>query len=411
MTAGPPGVPDLISSLSQGTVPIVVEPVHTAAQAAELDLMLWRIRGTSAVELRELDAGEATFDVGLGRPVAMASDLRTLFGRDLVSCRREDGVFRVRLSAPPVTHDLAAPDGHAAPLTGRWEAASPDVPGPDDGDGTPVGDDPDEPIAPVPLGAPLRLADPAVLVDALDADPTTLVLLIDHELVIRAVHGGLPAPWGDHAPPAVGASLNDVAPPHLHRGLADRVSAVLRGADVAQVWTTADGGDAHEVALRPVQRDGRVIGCRATVSDVSDRRHDRELLRDLTAVFEVAFREAPDGQGLLAPDGTWLRSNPALHRLLGRSSGELRGRALADLLEPADAGREAELRLEAERGDRERYAVDLDPRVAAAAGVGVRVLAAAIRAPGGGVRGYVVHAVTTDELPDELTPEIVEGPW
>ncbi|CAB4945478.1 unannotated protein [freshwater metagenome] len=410
MTPRPPDVPGLISALSSGTVPVAIGPVHTAEQAAELDLLLWRIAGTSGVELRELDGGEATFEVRLGRPVALAGDLRTLFGRDLVSCSRDGDVFRVLLAAPPVAHAHAGADEGLVPFTGRWG----DEPGgaePVDDAGTDDVVVPEEPDRPVPLGAALRLGDPAVLAGALDADPTLLVLLVDHELVLRAVHGGLRPPWTDGAPARPGASLNDVAPPHLHRGLADRVSAVLRGAEDPQVWSTTAGDRAHEVVLRRVERDGRVIGCRATVSDVTGRQHDRELLRDVTGAFEVAFREAPVGQALLAPDGTWLRGNPALHRLLARSPAELRGHALADLLEPADAAREAELRLEVERGDRERYAVDLAPRVAAPAGLGVRAHVAPIPAPGGGVRGYVAHFATTDELPDELAPEVVEGPW
>lgn len=407
MSAGPSGVPDVLSALSSGTVPVAVEPVHTAEQAAELDLMLWRIRGTRAVQLRGLQGGSATFDVGLRRPVAMASDLRALFGRDLLDCRRDGDVFRVRLAAPPATPDRTAAPAASVPLTGRWTAEPVAEPEP-----APalVPEDP-EPLAPGTAAAAARLEDPAALADAVDADPDVLVVLIDHELRIRAAYGGLRPPWGPREETVAGAALGDVAPPHLHRGLTDRVAAVLRGTTASHVYTSAGPGRVFEVALRPVRLDDRVAGCRATVRDVTDRHRERERIRDLTAVFEVAFREAPTGQALLGPDGTWLRTNDALHRLLGRAAEELQGTALAALLDEGEARRERAFRAEVDRGDRVRFAVDLDPRAAGLSTVGVRAHVAAITSPEGRVRAYVAHLAPTGELPVELDPEIVDGPW
>jgi PAS domain-containing protein len=413
MSVPPSGVPDLISALSSGTVPVAIAPVHTREQGAELELMLWRIRGTRTVALRGLEGGTATFDVGLRRPVAMASDLKALFGRDLVGCRREGDVFRVALVAPPATHAPSAAAPSTTPLTGRWavgaeEPAAPPTPSVPDV-GAPAGSP--FPAAFATSADVARLADPATLVRTLDADPGSLVLLLDTEGRIRAVHGALRPPWGPRAETVVGAALNDVAPPHLHRGLADRVAAVLRGAAASQVYTTAGAGRAFEIELRPVELGGRVVGCRATVRDVTGAHHDRELLRDLTGVFEVAFREAPTGQALMSPDGTWLRTNPALHELLRRDSGALHGTALADLLSEADAERERRLRGEVARGGRTRYAVDLDPRAAGLTSAGVRAHVAAIATPDGRIRGYFVHFAPTDELPAALDPEVVDGPW
>jgi len=405
MTAGPSGVPDVLSALSSGTVPVAVEPVHTAEQAAELDLMLWRIRGTRAVRLRGLQGGRATFDVGLGRPVAMASDLRALFGRDLRDCRRDGDVFRVRLLAPPATPDRTAAPAASVPLTGRWAAEPVAEPEPEPAPEVAA------PLAPRTTTSAARLEDPAALADALDTDPDVLVLLIDHELRIRAAYGGLRPPWGPREETVAGAALGDVAPPHLHRGLTDRVAAVLRGTTASHVYTSAGPGRVFEVALRPLHLDDGVAGCRATVRDVTDRHRERERIRDLTAVFEVAFREAPTGQALLAPDGTWLRTNDALHRLLGRAAEELQGAALADLLDAGEARRERGFRAEADRGDRVRFAVDLDPRAARLSTVGLRAHVAAITGPDERVRAYVVHLAPTGELPVELDPEVVDGPW
>jgi PAS domain S-box-containing protein len=53
-------------------------------------------------------------------------------------------------------------------------------------------------------------------------------------------------------------------------------------------------------------------------------------------VLEAAFREAVTEMALLTPERIFLRANPALCRLLGRSEAELRGLAVEDIAHPDD---------------------------------------------------------------------------
>jgi PAS domain S-box-containing protein len=69
---------------------------------------------------------------------------------------------------------------------------------------------------------------------------------------------------------------------------------------------------------------------------IATRLAARKRLTDSEARFEATFEQAAMGIALLAPDGRWLRVNPALCRIVGYSEAELMTLSFQDLTFPDD---------------------------------------------------------------------------
>ena len=87
-----------------------------------------------------------------------------------------------------------------------------------------------------------------------------------------------------------------------------------------------------DVSLTPVP-GGRVL---VSVHDVTRRYAAEQALRDSEEQFRATFEQAPIGIGRIGPDGTWLRVNETLRRILGCSVDELAQSRLQDLAHPDD---------------------------------------------------------------------------
>ena len=95
-----------------------------------------------------------------------------------------------------------------------------------------------------------------------------------------------------------------------------------------------------QAAYVPDVVDGQVVGFVVLVTDITERRM-AELAREAAeARFSLAFEASPVGMGLLDPEGRLTNVNTALCTMLGYSHGELSGRPLVDLIEPANGKRE-----------------------------------------------------------------------
>ncbi|MDB5074371.1 MAG: cph2 2 [Chloroflexi bacterium] len=84
--------------------------------------------------------------------------------------------------------------------------------------------------------------------------------------------------------------------------------------------------------------DGRFSGVLGMVSDITERTKAEAALRASEERYQQVERSTPIGLALQAPDGRYLRVNPALCALLGYSEAELLGRAFRDITHPDDLG-------------------------------------------------------------------------
>jgi two-component system, cell cycle sensor histidine kinase and response regulator CckA len=99
---------------------------------------------------------------------------------------------------------------------------------------------------------------------------------------------------------------------------------------------TADTQSAIRALVAPILGDdGRVQGGVAMVEDISERRRAEDAVRSSQAQFRTLIQSAPDGIAVHRA-GRLVFVNPAFCRMLGyASSGELLGREVAELVDPA----------------------------------------------------------------------------
>jgi len=82
--------------------------------------------------------------------------------------------------------------------------------------------------------------------------------------------------------------------------------------------------------------DPAVHGIITTARDVTARTQAEEALRQSEERYREVERHAPIGLALVAPDGRWLRVNPALCALVGYTEDELGARTFQDITHPDD---------------------------------------------------------------------------
>jgi PAS domain S-box-containing protein len=145
-----------------------------------------------------------------------------------------------------------------------------------------------------------------------------------HEVVGRET----PSLWHDpEEVTARAAALSEELHEPVPLGFEVLVSKSRRQGIDSSEWTfiRKDGsrfpGNLTVTTLR--DRRGAPTGYLGVVEDITERRRQQQALRTSEETFRTAMEFAPIGQVLIAPDGRWLKVNPALCRLLGYSEEEL----------------------------------------------------------------------------------------
>ena len=146
----------------------------------------------------------------------------------------------------------------------------------------------------------------------------------------------------------VGRAVTDFLHPTDHARHAEVRAALAAGADeqVAECRVArATGGWVWVELHYTVERDadGAPREVQAAARDITARKVAEAAGRAADAQFRAAFDSAPIGMALVAPNGAWLRVNPALCAILGYSHEELRERRFQDLTHPDDLDADLEL--------------------------------------------------------------------
>ncbi|MHA2425544.1 MAG: PAS domain S-box protein [Candidatus Thorarchaeota archaeon] len=104
--------------------------------------------------------------------------------------------------------------------------------------------------------------------------------------------------------------------------------------------------------------DGEVFGTIAVISDVTARNLAEAALAKSESQFRAAFDQAAVGVAIAAPDGTLLRTNQALEKILGYSPGEMEGINAFDIANPDERNRIMTLNREILAGVRKSYQLE-----------------------------------------------------
>ena len=87
----------------------------------------------------------------------------------------------------------------------------------------------------------------------------------------------------------------------------------------------------------PIRDDsGRIIRMGGFAADITQAKQTEESLRESVKMFRSAMEHAAIGKALVAPDGRWLKVNPALCRIIGYSEEELLASDFQSITHPDD---------------------------------------------------------------------------
>jgi diguanylate cyclase (GGDEF)-like protein/PAS domain S-box-containing protein len=161
----------------------------------------------------------------------------------------------------------------------------------------------------------------------------------------------------------VGRPVYDFVHPDDRAGHVALREALAAGSDeeVAERRMKTAAGDWRWVetrcrALR--DDDGRFLGVQSSARDITDRKAAEEARRIADEQFRTAFDDALVGIALVAPDGTWLRVNDALCRIVGRERDELYGGTFQDITHPEDLDADLALLEQTLAGERSGYQME-----------------------------------------------------
>lgn len=99
----------------------------------------------------------------------------------------------------------------------------------------------------------------------------------------------------------------------------------------------------------------RLIGAQ---TDITDTRNAEEALRQSERQFRSAMEYAPIGKALLAPDGRWLKVNPAICRFLGYTEQELLAIDFQTITHPDDLAKDVDHVKRLLTGDEHTYSME-----------------------------------------------------
>ncbi len=108
----------------------------------------------------------------------------------------------------------------------------------------------------------------------------------------------------------------------------------------------------------PVIREGKPVGIRGVVIDITERKRAEEALRESEARFRAIFDGAAIGIELVDRTGRPIEINPALQKILGYTAEEMRSMAFTDYMHPEDATADMALFEEMVAGQRNQYQVE-----------------------------------------------------
>jgi len=91
-----------------------------------------------------------------------------------------------------------------------------------------------------------------------------------------------------------------------------------------------------DLAVAKRNRDGKVVRIIGAMTDITERKFIESKLQLAVRQFQLAFDHATVGKGIVSPDGSWLKVNPALCDLLGYSEKDLLKTDFQTLTHPDD---------------------------------------------------------------------------
>jgi len=165
--------------------------------------------------------------------------------------------------------------------------------------------------------------------------PHGALIVYDHDLRHLSAGGRGLSEMGLSRELLEGKTIYEAFPPETAAVLEPRYRAALAGEESS--FDVPYGGRMFSLRLAPILgEDGLVLAGMAISQDVTEGREAERQLRESEQRFRLAFEHAPIGIAIVGLDGLFREVNPALCRLTGYESAELRTLTFQDITHPDD---------------------------------------------------------------------------
>ena len=177
-----------------------------------------------------------------------------------------------------------------------------------------------------------------------EATPDCVKLVAPDGTLLQINPAGLGMVEGDEG--VLGGCVYDLVAPEFRAAYRAFHEEVCRGRGGALAFDIVGlkGARRHlESAAVPLPVPGGGFAQLAVTRDVTDRKRAEDALRQSEERFRQSFDQAPIGVALVAPDGRWLRVNPAVCDIVGYPEAELLALTFQDITHPDDLAADLDL--------------------------------------------------------------------
>ncbi len=144
--------------------------------------------------------------------------------------------------------------------------------------------------------------------------------------------------FGRRSDEVMGAHVSEIVGETTYQKIRPQIEKCLTGKTVSfeEKRVSADEGERWISAtyVPDVDKHGKILGCFALLSDVTDRRAKDEALRQSEARMRAIFEHSPIAINLKDRDGKYLLVNKRWERTLDKDSRELEGQGVEAVLPP-----------------------------------------------------------------------------
>ena len=200
------------------------------------------------------------------------------------------------------------------------------------------------------LAAIVEHSDDAILSETLDG-------------VITSWNSGAERLYGYRADEVLGRSRALLIPPERHDEFSRTLTRLKSGDRIERFETVRVRKDGSRidvsVSMSPMRDgDGNIVGASGIGREIGARKQAEDALRENEARFRAIFESSAVGISRVDRDGRVVEVNPAIERILGYTTQELRGRRFAEISHPDDGTESRERYRDLVEGHLDHYTME-----------------------------------------------------
>ena len=178
------------------------------------------------------------------------------------------------------------------------------------------------------------LASEAALHSALASIPAVSVIVVDHAVRIRALHGSALQRHGYVHGQMLGKRVEEAMPGPVSKRLTPLFRQALAGQTITIHQRSEDATAFYESTFSPVRVSGRIVAATMTSRDITAQKLAEEKLSEANARLEAVLDHSPMAIYMRDLDQRWIVANAETCAIMGKRPEELIGRPMAEAFEP-----------------------------------------------------------------------------